>query len=206
MGKKKRQRSIGLPAQWSASDEISLLSWLNFTLKHDELDFNETIVGYLKQVYRLSQVESKLRSIWELFGPVQEPGDKRKTKWRDDLFTHGSSCLHEDHGISDDVKHEIKILVQILEDEYQARQLSTPVRRLRSSSRLDERTPLGETTSAIYRSSFSRTPNLQRHKQSESLTPSTIKRESENLEVNDSGNGGRSKRLKKSSNKVPYFT
>jgi hypothetical protein len=184
MAKKKSAKPRASRAKWSDPDDWAMLSWLDFTLKHKELDFSDTVVAHLKQAYSLTQIENRLIRLWNNNG-VEEA----RTTWRESLFTFGSKCI----GLTPEDKKEIAKLVQALEEEYVARQLSTPVRRLRSSSRVDSTSR----DSLPFRNSSRSLGTTQKISRTQSLstTPSRIKREIDCVEV-VSGEGSQSKKRK----------
>jgi hypothetical protein len=125
---------------WSYEDTTSLLAWLDFTLKHKDFDFRSTVVERLKNLYSFSQIEGKLFRLWDAKGPVDAP----RTKWKDDLYTRGSSFLdNPPHGLSEDEKEDIQAAIENLEDELAARSTAPPQssRTLRSSSRIFSSSP-----------------------------------------------------------------
>jgi hypothetical protein len=185
MAKKKSAKPRASRAKWSDPDDWAMLSWLDFTLKHKELAFSDTVVAHLKQAYSLTQIESRLIRLWNKNG-IEEA----RTTWRESLFTSGSKCI----GLTPEDKKEVAKLVQALEEEYVARQLSTPVRRLRSSSRVETSTSRDGLPFRNSSRSLGTTQKISRT-QSLSTTPSRIKREIDCVEV-VSGEGSQSKKRK----------
>lgn len=185
MAKKKSAKPRAPRAKWSNHDDWAMLSWLDHTIKHKELSFSDTVVAHLKQAYSLIQIENRLIRLWNKNGV----GEARTT-WRESLFTSGSKCI----GLTLEERGEVAKLVQALEEEYVARQLSTPVRRLRSSSRADTSTSRDGLPSRYSSKSLGTAQKLSRT-QRLSTTPSRIKREIDCVEV-VSGEGSQSKKRK----------
>jgi hypothetical protein len=64
--KKNRKAQKDEPAaRWSDEAVISLLSWLDFSLKHKGIDFKSGITVHLKGVFTLQQIEGKLSRLWK---------------------------------------------------------------------------------------------------------------------------------------------
>jgi hypothetical protein len=175
MAKKKTPRQ---KVQWSHEDLVELLAWLNHTIQHDDIDFFETVVHHLQDSRQkdctLTQIEGKLRGLWSKYG-VDDPS-RKGIGWKDDVFTNGSLCLV---GLSVKEKEDTASTLRGLEDGYNARH-PFPSHRLRNRSRS---TNTGSPRHASLQSSeISRTgmPTQSRYRaQTLSLTPSTVKHESE---------------------------
>jgi len=165
-------------ANWSDEIQVSLLSWLDFSLKHKEIDFESTIVDHLKGAFTLQQIEGKLRRLWYDYGPVQVPGTP---KLRPDIKTRGSLSLP--HYMTADKKNDIRLAIETLEIGYDAL-FPTPNRRLRSISRLD--TPSSNQYSRSSTTTVQKTETLQKRKrrfESESVTPSGVKNEIRQVDI-----------------------
>lgn len=119
---------------WTSEDTISLLSWLEHTLRHDELDFDTTVFAYLGGKYTPEQVELKLSRLWTDHGPR----DKYPATWQKDLVRFGVSCLYgRSNGIGLVEKGAIGEAVQKLEEDI-AKQLQLASRRLRRVSKSEQ--------------------------------------------------------------------
>ena len=118
--------------KWPREKLIALLSWLDFTLRHEEISFESTVVDYLDNSYTFMQIRRKLPRLWETYGPNQEPGGPKPEC---DIEIRGSKTLDNPHGLTDDEKRDIALAVEKLENGYSARQHTQPSRLLRSSSR-----------------------------------------------------------------------
>jgi hypothetical protein len=129
---RRRNRNQSAAQKWTDENIISLLSLLDFTLKHKEVNFETTIVAHLKDVFTLGQIEGKLYRLWNDFGPDQVPG---APKLKSDIKDRGSRSIPK--YLTGDVKNEIRLAIEELEKGYGYDALfSTPNRRLRSISRL----------------------------------------------------------------------
>lgn len=134
--------------------------------------------------------------LWKNHVNLWLPGNRVIPEWKEILFSQGTSCLHDPvYGLSETTKLEIKNAVQAIEDMKLARELMakeleeslTPSKRLRSASRFGELS-LGALKPTRSRSSTSVTPCLKvPRNRSISMTPSTLKGESESIEANTIG-------------------
>ncbi|KAK6606769.1 C6 zinc finger protein [Botrytis cinerea] len=79
-------------AKWLESHVIQLLSWADIAIKHDNIDFDKTIVSHLKQKcevdYTIQQVSRKLQGLLDKWGTR----DKNSTRSRT-IINKGSICL-----------------------------------------------------------------------------------------------------------------
>jgi hypothetical protein len=174
MAKKKRAISQTPRVEWPESDVATLLAWYDYTLQHQDVDFDSTIVPHLGQTYTIVQIKRKLYQLWHVHGPY---GTHRA--WADDFKTQGSKCLH-DNGLPTDIQKQVERSVQRFEDEYAAKQPSPAIRRLRSASRSIHFSPIREIALDNAMVARPRTPQkLRQRLQSNCLTPSAIKREIE---------------------------
>jgi hypothetical protein len=183
MGKKKQIRPKRLAAEWSDADVTALLSWLDHSLAHPEINFKETVVSHFNEAYTFQQCDGKLWRLWNSSkGPVQPVGVSLKELREDqNIYACGTACLH---GLDEEYRREIARATQQLEDELVAKQLSTPGHRLRSSSRMDRsqsvQSPIPRKARPTYKA-HSRSQNRFSQPQAQSLTPSRIKQESRRL-------------------------
>ena len=136
MAKKIKSKPKRPPVEWSSAQETSLLAWLEYTLKHDELDFKKTAVKHLNDIFDLEQIDRKLWRLWNEYGPDLPVGTShRQWKKEQNIYDHGSACLV---GLSEDDKREIASTTQLLEDEFIANQMAvSSQRQLRSASKSD---------------------------------------------------------------------
>jgi hypothetical protein len=126
-------------ADWSYDNIISLLSWLDFSLKHKEINFQATIVDHLKGAFALKQIEGKLKRLWSNHGPDQVPGT---AKLKPDIKTRGSAAIPK--YLTEATTENIRLAIEALEKGYVASFSTPPNRRLRSISRLDATPPIQE--------------------------------------------------------------
>jgi hypothetical protein len=118
--------------RWSWENDVALLSWLDFSLKYKKDNFDATVVNYLDGAFTFEQIQRRLKTIWERRGP-DKPGSPKH--WHD-IKIRGSISLHNDHGLNEAERNDIRLAVQKLEDFFSLEQL-TPNRRLRSSSKVN---------------------------------------------------------------------
>jgi hypothetical protein len=138
--KKSRKAQRNQPsADWSDDDIISLLSWLDFSLKHKEINFQTTIVDHLKGAFALGQIEGKLNRLWWTYGPDQVPGT---AKLKPDIKTRGSVAIPK--YLTEATTEKIRLAIEALEKGRDALFSTPPNRRLRSISRLDATPPIQE--------------------------------------------------------------
>ena len=187
--------------RWTPEEEISLLSWLDHTLNHENLDFDQTIFGHLNGRFSPKKIESKLHRLWIRNGP----SESGKDKWKDDFCKHGVSCLYGSTSeLSDDDKRDIANEVQRLEDEFVVKQLQTHSRRLRKSSRsVESEVPLDQICNlgtANIKEPMVPYPKAIWPKTDEYSTPSGIKREIAYVEDTPSPQSPISKRQRNASN------
>jgi hypothetical protein len=133
MAKKKNTKASRVKPvnHWSWENTVSLLSWLDFSLKHKDIDF-EAVVDHLAGAFTIEQVDRKLKTLWNRWGPDEPDSSK---DWHD-IKICGSPLLHNRGFLNGDQKNDIALAVEELEKTYLP-ELSTPNRRLRSSSRLE---------------------------------------------------------------------
>ena len=136
MAKKTKSKPKQSKAEWSSEDEISLLAWLDHTLKNDEIDFQKTAVEHLNNAFTWKKIDGKLWRLWHTYGP-SVPADMTQRQWKTEksIYDHGSGCLV---GLSENDKREIASTTQLLEDEFIASQIAaSSQRQLRSASKFD---------------------------------------------------------------------
>ncbi|KAE9363646.1 hypothetical protein N431DRAFT_448229 [Stipitochalara longipes BDJ] len=119
---------------WSREEQLTLLAWLDFSLKYKDVNFDETIVDHLGGAFTQDQIERKLQAIWK-WGGQHQPGLQKRGAWRV-IKSRGSSSLHSPHGLDEDGKNEIALAVAKLEKTYLP-ETTTPNHRLRSNSRVE---------------------------------------------------------------------
>jgi hypothetical protein len=151
---------------------LTLLSWLDFSLKYMDIDhFEKTIVDRLGGEYTIGQINGKLQRLWERGGP----DELSRKGWRD-IKERGSISLHNRDFLTEKEINDIALAVEELEKNYLPG-LSTSNRQLRSTSRLE--------TVSSDQSSRLNTPTVEKNgkahgrkrKFADSLTPSTVKDE-----------------------------
>lgn len=175
MAKKRRPSPKISKALWPTSDVATLLAWLDHSLKHNDLDFESTVVFRLNQLYTFAQIKRKLSSIWHNYGPEDKPGWP-PSLWKDDIFAHGSACLDCINALEDGISDKIAESLKTFEDEYRSRQAQPAARRLRSTSRQNDFPLLQGTPDTVQ--TTTRSPQKRKYRPlSKSLTPSVIKRE-----------------------------
>ena len=175
MARKKKSLPKVQRAEWSTSDTITLLAWLDHTLKHKELKFN-TVISRLNHAYTISQVNRRLSRLWEKHGPEDKPSWP-PSLWKDDIFKDGSACLASvGYELEESILERISKASRKLEDEYQSRQVKSVVRRLRSISRQVE-FPLLRPRAGVAEGTFGINQEQQMIPSNKSSTPSAIKRE-----------------------------
>lgn len=116
MARKNRDpRSI---AHWTDEDLVELIAWLDHSLQHEEISFEDTVVGHLRRTrhkeYSITQIRSKLSRSW------WSHGSDSSEHWHE-LYKCGSSILL---GLGTDMKSNIAISVGKLEDTFVAWQSS----------------------------------------------------------------------------------
>lgn len=124
--------------KWHVSDENTLLAWLDFTLRHPEINFRHTITGRLDGRWTFEQIENKLRQLWNLIGPDVP----RRTKALEHIYAHGSRSFED--GLSTVDKEEIANAINRFESELCSTPrvaALTPSRRLRSASKTEPEPP-----------------------------------------------------------------
>ncbi|TGO50013.1 hypothetical protein BCON_0194g00170 [Botryotinia convoluta] len=79
-------------AKWLESHVVQLLSWADIAIKHDNIDFDKTVVSHLKQKcavdYTIKQVSRKLQGLLDKWGTR----DKDSTRCRT-IINKGCICL-----------------------------------------------------------------------------------------------------------------
>lgn len=138
MAKKKSNRSHG--QRWREAEEVTLLAWLDYTLRHPQVNFQHTLLGRLDDRYTLEKVERKLSWFWREFGPKDVPAG---TKGIDFVYAHGSKSIE---GLSELEKDQIADALDHFERYFAtAQETATPqVNRLRSASRFDSNAPISQ--------------------------------------------------------------
>lgn len=192
---KKKKKIPQRRTEWTHESIVELLAWLDHSLQHDDVDFHETAAEQLKQSclkeFTVAQIEDKLRRLWRGFGSNEVP--RERVGWRKNIFTSGSACVV---GLKPVEKKDIASRVRELEAGYDASH-QFPSQRLRQRSR-------STTTASPYRSNFELSKNPKKRvasysryrTQTLSLTPSTVKRESETNDNSPSREGGARKRIR----------
>jgi hypothetical protein len=89
MGSRKRKLQ-GAPRKWSSEEIITLLAWLDYSLKYPKIDFEATIVDRLNNEFSSQKIYRKLELLWQNHGPHTVP---KGTKGIDDVLSRGSSAL-----------------------------------------------------------------------------------------------------------------
>jgi hypothetical protein len=174
MAKRKSTKTSRVKAknQWQWQSTLALLSWLDFSLKQMGIDyFEKTIVDRLGGGFTIEQIDGKLQRLWNQGGP----NELSRKEWRD-IKERGSVSLHNHGFLTEEQINDIALAVEELEKNCLP-DLSTPNRRLRSTSRLE--------TVSSNQSSRLNTPSVEKNgtapgrkrKFADSLTPSTVKHE-----------------------------
>lgn len=144
MAKKKRGAQ---QHRWEREEEGILLAWLDHTIAHREVDFESTIVARLNSVYTIAQINRKLAGLWKSYGPHHE--ERKPGIWVTDLNTYGSECLkrtnHLEYGLPQEILKELATWTMLFAEEYSAKQLLQPSRKLRSQSRSNDFSPARRT-------------------------------------------------------------
>jgi hypothetical protein len=90
---RKQQKAPTPKFSWSFEDTMELIAWLDHTVKHKAINFDDSVVGHLKQArdtdYTIKQVKTKLEALWTKIGRDYYP---RQKSWKD-VFDHGSKIL-----------------------------------------------------------------------------------------------------------------
>jgi hypothetical protein len=158
--------------QWPWQCTLTLLSWLDFSMKYMGIDyFEKTVVDRLGGEFTIEQIDGKLQRLWNQGGP----NELSRKEWRD-IKERGSVSLHNRDFLTVDEINDIALAVEELEKNCLP-DLSTPNRRLRSSSRLE--------TVSSNQSSRLNTPTVEKNGTArgrkrmfaDSLTPSTVEHE-----------------------------
>ena len=197
MAKKKHPRPTTPRAEWPISDVIALLALLDHTLEHKELDFQNMVVSHLRKAYTIPQIDRKLASLWNAYGPLES-----RSTWKGDLFEFGSKCLNDANaGLRDDVLEKVARETKALEDKFRSAEIPT-ARQLRSASRQSDFPP-NRTFDQYTPTREARTSQVRRLRTlSTSLTPSAVKREIEQTESPFENHSPTSKRPRKLPRKV----
>jgi len=199
MGKQKRKKPRLPVADWSTAEEIALLSYLDHALKHDEVDFKQTVPLYLNRIYTFEQCDRKLWALWNRIGPDHPPGTLLKQlKEEQSIYKHGSACLH---GLDERYRRDIVHATEQLENEFVAKQPSAHGPRLRSSSRFDRsqsvQSPVPRNPPTAHRTrARTQFKGSEPRSQSQSITPSLIKQENLCFTSTPSEKSGARKRRK----------
>ena len=178
MAKKKRGAQ---QHRWEREEKGILLAWLDHTIAHREVDFESTIVARLKSVYTIAQINRKLAGLWKSYGPHHE--ERKPGIWVTDLNTYGSECLkrtnHLEYGLPQEILKELATWTMLFAEEYSAKQLLQPSRKLRSQSRSNDFSPARRTGLNSPKPPIQTSQTPRKRTQTYSLTPSAIKREIE---------------------------
>ena len=164
--------------QWVHEDLVELFAWLDYTIQHDDIDFHKTVVHHLKESrlkeFTITKIEGKLQYLWNKYGS-NDPS-RKGIKWKDDVFTSGSLCLV---GLSIKEQKDTASRLRELEAEYNASH-PFPGHRLRRRSRPTNTRSSHHLNFESLESPRNRiTAHSRHHTQTLSLTPSTVKQESE---------------------------
>jgi hypothetical protein len=101
---------------WSDAETVRLLAWLDFTLRHPRISFQETIVGHLNDKYTFTKVEGKLVRLWKRYGPPVAPRDSKAYALQQ-IYSVGSKELNDgDNGLCEAVIEEIADALERLEN------------------------------------------------------------------------------------------
>jgi hypothetical protein len=78
---------------WSIEEKMELIAWLDHSVKHKAISFDDTVIDHLKQAcdsdYTIKQVKEKLKALWTNIGQNSYPNQK---SW-EDVFDHGSKTF-----------------------------------------------------------------------------------------------------------------
>lgn len=160
--------------KWPLEHFVELIAWLNYSLSHEGINFQGTIIEHLKasceKEYTFEQVKRKLRSAWTSHGPKT---DSQYT-WND-LYNHGSQILSR---LTDEQLEAIAKAHARLEDGATAKLLSARERpRTRSASKSDNFRFSPHISLESLQTNQS--PQYYKKGQTGSMTPCPTKRESE---------------------------
>jgi len=104
-----KRASSATTRKWTDPAIVSLLSWLNHSIQHKEIEFDETIIDYLKDScgiqFTPSQIKSKLYNLWDKKG-------QNDSKSVDDLRSQGHSSLP---GLALPLRSQIEAQTEFLE-------------------------------------------------------------------------------------------
>jgi hypothetical protein len=184
MAKKKNTKASRVKPvnQWSWENTVSLLSWLDFSIKHKDIIQFDDVVDHLAGAFTIEQVDRRLKTLWNRWGPDRPDSPK---DWHD-VKIRGSQSLHNRGFLDEDQKNGIALAVEELKKTYLP-ELSTPNRRLRSSSRVE--------TGSLNQDSRLTTPPVEKNGKAQgrkrkfgtdSLTPSSGKHEIVPIDIDSS--------------------
>jgi len=126
----KQQIAPAKRTNWSFEETIELIAWLDHTVKHKTINFDDTVVCHLKQacdtIYTINQVRKKLKALWKNIGQDKYPHQK---SWKD-VFDHGSKIFK----LTDEELDSIALAQKKIEEQATTTLLKTP-RRTRGDSR-----------------------------------------------------------------------
>lgn len=127
---RKQQKAPTPRFNWSFKETIELIAWLDHTVKHKTINFDDTVVGHLKEAsgidFTLKQVWKKLAALWSNLGRDNYP---RLKSWRD-VFDHGSKILI----LTGEEAESIALAQKKIEEQATTTLLETP-RRTRGDSK-----------------------------------------------------------------------
>jgi hypothetical protein len=183
MAKKRKAKAPDRkPRKWSREEKRTLLAWLDFSLKHKEVvDFDEGVADHLGGAFTREQIERQLKTLWNNHGP---DGPDSPKDWHD-IKIRGSLSLHNKHGLDEKQRNDIALAVEKLEKVFFL-ELSTPNRRLRSSSRVDTGSNQKSWLNTPPVEKNGKTQGRKRKLGSDSSTPPGAKHEIERVDIESS--------------------
>jgi len=110
MAKRKRAQATSkqsnvVHAKWAEEETVTLIAWLDFTIKNPKLDFRSSIQARLGNLRSLNAIESKLGALWKAHGPYPLC---RGLTGKKDLYERGSIALdNPGHGINQAFKDRL---------------------------------------------------------------------------------------------------
>ncbi|KAF7957363.1 hypothetical protein EAE96_002948 [Botrytis aclada] len=103
-------------AKWLESHVVQLLSWADIAIKHDNIDFDKTIVSHLKQKcgvdYTSKQVSRKLQGLLDKWGTRDKDSTRSRT-----IINKGCICLVN---LPDALRSQIALACEEFEVELRA--------------------------------------------------------------------------------------
>ncbi|KAF7916403.1 uncharacterized protein EAE98_010703 [Botrytis deweyae] len=105
-----------LVAKWLESHVVQLLSWVDIAIKHDNIDFDKTVVSHLKQKcdvdYTSKQVSRKLQGLLDKWGTRDKDSTRSRT-----IINKGCICLVN---LPDALRNQIALACEDFEVELRA--------------------------------------------------------------------------------------